>query len=136
MTCYRFHTMLLGLNEIQDKAREEARNKIEKFDRQWKDFLSRGQVLNFKKGQVLFYEGHFPCGVFILLTGKVSILDKQGHEHKEISLPLYQTLGIDLLLTAQPYSFTAMCQSDTSALFLSKTILHEILDLSPLANDQ
>lgn len=126
---------MLDLDKIQDKTREEVRKKIDKFEKQWKDFLSTGQVIKLKKGQIVFYEGHFPCGVFILLSGKVAILSQEDQEQDEIMIPLYQTIGIDLMLTGQPYPFTAVCKTDVITLFLSKTILQETLNLVPLTGN-
>lgn len=113
------------LSQIQIKSQEETRNKVAKVEKSWMDFLSAGQIIRFKKDQVVFYQGHNPCGVYILLSGSVFLVDQELNCPNPIPLPLYQTIGIDLILCNQPYALTAVCQSDAVTLFLSKSILHD-----------
>lgn len=116
---------LPDLSQIQIKSQEETRNKVAKVEKSWMDFLSAGQIIRFKKDQVIFYQGHNPCGVYILLSGSVFLVDQELTCPDPIPLPLYQTIGIDLILCNQPYALTAVCQSDAITLFLSKNILQD-----------
>lgn len=91
----------------------------------WEDLVRRSTHLQLKKGQKLFYEGHVPCGVFVIVSGKVSLFKdgKQG-EGPVGQLAANQPIGIDLLANEQPYPFTAIADDDdVEAYFVSKSDL-------------
>lgn len=117
--------ILFDLKKLEKKNRDDVLHKIAKFDSQWKNTLGAGRVLKFKKDQTLFYGGHFPCGVFILLSGKVVLVDEENHKTVQSPMPLYQSIGIDLLMMGKPYPLTAICKTETTALFLSKNVLEK-----------
>ncbi len=80
--------------------------------RQLRKWLKGGEVLHFKKGQVLFYEGHQPFGFFLISEGAV------------VPTPLEdKTMGLFHLLTDTPYCSTCTAASDLSALFFPKAFV-------------
>jgi CRP-like cAMP-binding protein len=91
----------------------------------WVGLCSRGDRLNFKKGQVLIYEGHVPFGVFVLKNGAVSFSSLQGNcpqSHVQEGSE-GQIIGFEELLGATPYCCTCTAESDCEVIFISKTLV-------------
>lgn len=94
----------------------------------WEDSIARGQPVYFKRGQVLFYEGHIPYGVFVILSGRVSLLEGQTpclREHSHLS-PQGPVYGLDAALEETPSCCTCLAEEDCRALFISKSLLQRI----------
>lgn len=79
--------------------------------------------LEFRPGQVLFYEGHLPYGLFILLDGEV-IVDLSQRKKK---IKPKHLLGVDAFLNNSSYSFTAKAATKCKVSFLSKQAFKEDL---------
>jgi len=95
----------------------------------WKDLIQEGQMLVFGPDQILFYQGHFPSGVFVLGKGKLALEKVDGGvlnsdvvegEHKPI-------IGLDYLLTQSPYPFTAKTLTKSEVCFISKSLIFNYL---------
>ncbi len=87
----------------------------------WEELMHSSTPVHLKKGQKLFYEGHAPCGVFVIVAGKVNLFHEENQEKKSIGqLALYQPIGIDLLANEQPYPYTAIAEDDVKVYFISK----------------
>lgn len=90
-----------------------------------------GEV-HYKKGQVLFYEGHYPCGLFVLQSGeiwfsKISLWGKT-EERKSGEKNL---LGVHHLITNTPHCITAQAKTNVVVLFIPKaTVLDFLLHFS------
>jgi CRP-like cAMP-binding protein len=91
----------------------------------WDASVSEGQPIDFKRGQVLFYEGHIPYGVFVILSGHVSLVEGHSpclHEHSRMS-PQGLVFGLDAALEGIPSCCTCVADEDCRAVFVSKTLL-------------
>lgn len=97
-------------------------------EREWEHLLQTSQKLTFRKDQVLFYEGHNPCGVFVIQSGKVrfSREGREGHschvEHTWRSTK-GEVLGLHHFLDEAAYCCTCSALKDCRVLFISKTQL-------------
>lgn len=96
----------------------------------WNEICSQAQLLSFRKGQTLFYEGHAPYGVFVIKSGKVQY--SQGgnacaQEHIWNS-PQGEVIGLYHLFSNTPYCCTGNAASDCETLFVSKTQLAHFLN--------
>jgi CRP-like cAMP-binding protein len=107
----------------------------------WETLIGEGKKLAFKKGQVLFYEGHEPYGVFVLEKGAViynrknengddivlscedDSHDKICREHLVQSLSKGRVLGLGPFLKDQPFCCTCQANDDCEVIFISKTQL-------------
>ncbi len=90
----------------------------------WSDLLEGGQLLQFSRGQVLFYEGHYPYGLFVVQKGKVRFtkdgrLCRENHVWKA---PEGRVVGAEAFFEEMPYCCTCTSQ-DCEAIFISKTQL-------------
>ena len=98
----------------------------------WQALLLQSTAVQLKKGQTLFYKGHMPCGVFVVVAGPVNYFQETGHAENPVGqFSNFQPIGIDLLTSQQPYPFTAIASGDdVRAYFISKN------DLMALQNYQ
>ncbi|MBI3136455.1 MAG: Crp/Fnr family transcriptional regulator [Bacteroidetes bacterium] len=96
-----------------------------------KTILGEDKGNNFyKKGQVIFYEGNHPHGLYCIYNGKVKI-SKLGDEGKEQIVRISgnaDTLGYRSLLCNEPYKATATAIEDSYICYLSKKKFFELLE--------
>lgn len=96
-----------------------------------KSVLGEDKGNNFyKKGQVIFYEGNYPHGLYCIYKGKVKI-SKLGEEGKEQIVRISgnaDTVGYRSLLCNEPYKATATALEDSHVCYLSKKKFFEILE--------
>ena len=112
-----------------------------RFKDEWKHLLKDGQPFSFKKGQVLFYEGHHPYGLFVLQSGdvKFSKEEEEGfpleegdrcqgcmEEHSPV-LSKGRVLGLTPFFEGAPYCCTCTAKEDCRGIFISKTQLTRIM---------
>jgi CRP-like cAMP-binding protein len=76
----------------------------------------------FKPGQVIFYEGHLPYGLFILLDGTIEMINKKNCE----KINAGAILGINSFLNSDFYSGTAKAVTSCKVNFLSKSTFHDL----------
>ncbi len=95
----------------------------------WGQLIRGGQALTFRKGQVLFYEGHIPYGVFVIESGKVRFQTGNktcSDDHLKESRQ-GKVLGLKHFRTEAPFCCTCVCETDCQLIFISKTQLMETL---------
>lgn len=76
----------------------------------------------FQKGQILFYEGHIPCGLFIIKEGRVEFSSEKTRH--DVPAPV---VGFQHILDQTPYCATCTAATKVKAIFLSKTVVEEVL---------
>lgn len=87
----------------------------------------------FKKNQVIYYEGDKGNGLYVVLNGKIKT-SKLADDGRELITALYdadQYLGIQALLADEPYSETAIALEDSQLCLIPKEQLEEMLGLYP-----
>jgi len=99
--------------------------------------VDEGKVCySFKRGEVLYYEGQMPQGVFCLERGKVKIF-KTGPEGRDQIVRLAgsgDVVGYRALLTGERYESSASCLEDTDVCFIPKRqLLSMVMGQSCLA---
>lgn len=96
--------------------------------------VNRVKVPNrYKKGQIIFYEGMNPTGVYCVNKGKVKI-SKIGFDGKEQIVRFVLDggiLGIRALLGDRPYSATATTLEDSVVCFINRETFSEVLTKYP-----
>lgn len=81
--------------------------------------------LVYQKGQVLFYEGHVPYGLFVIKKGRVKLV--KGHKPLkdiESSTPI---LGYQHLISETHYCASCLAETEVKAVFLPKTVVQEVM---------
>ncbi len=79
----------------------------------------------FKKGQTIFYKGHIPYGLFILLNGEVEI-QYDNKKYQRVSGNVI--LGLSAFLKKTPNLTTIKAISNCNTLFLSNSVYNELKD--------
>jgi len=90
--------------------------------------------ITYKKGQIIFYEGNHPQGLFCIYTGKVKI-HKLGHDGKEQILRLAKksnVIGYRALLSDDHYHASATAIEDSVICFFPKTAYQTQIISNPL----
>ncbi|MBC8265466.1 MAG: Crp/Fnr family transcriptional regulator [Flavobacteriales bacterium] len=88
---------------------------------------------SYKKGQVIFYEGRRPTGLYCINKGKVKIA-KLGEEGKEQIVRLAREgdiLGYRSLIGGDAYSASAETLEETSVCFIPKEAIFNLIRQSP-----
>lgn len=83
----------------------------------------------YKKGQVIFYEGNYPHGVFCISKGKVKV-HKLGDEGKDQIVRLAKpgsVLGYRALLSGEKYNASATTLEDAVICFIPKDAFMKLL---------
>lgn len=89
--------------------------------------------LNFKEGQLIFYENGVPTGVFIIKKGKVKIF-KTGIYGKEQIFYIYKEgdlFGYHALLANEKYEDASQTIEDCEILFINKDDFQTLLEKIP-----
>lgn len=87
----------------------------------------------YKKGQVLFFEGNKPLGLFCINQGMLKIY-KTGSDGKEQILRFAQAgdfAGYHSVIAGENYHATAEALEDTTACFIPKEVFLDMLDHNP-----
>jgi len=95
--------------------------------------INERKVRQFKKSQVIYYEGDKGNGLYIVLRGKIKT-SKLAEDGRELITGLHTTdqyLGIQALLADEAYSETATALEDSQLCLIPKEQLEEMLNLYP-----
>lgn len=101
------------------------------FTNKWNDVLKDSTPIEFKKNQTLFYQGHEPCGSFVIIDGDVVLTAASRNKEGSVVMhaPHFVPLGVDLIYAHQTYPFSAIATSDGHAFFISKsTVLEDLFN--------
>jgi len=85
--------------------------------------------VTFKKGQMIFYEGNHPQGLYCINSGKVKV-HKLGHDGKDQILRLSKKgniLGYRALLSDDNYQASATALEDSSICFFPKAAYQHLI---------
>lgn len=96
-------------------------------------FRAKAEPLIFKAGQLIFYEGGIPTGVFLMISGKAKIY-KVGLDGKEQIFYIYKAhdlLGYHALLCDEHYEDACEVLEDSELLFVRKSQFEQLLDQIP-----
>lgn len=110
-----------GVTAEEEKMLREVLN-------QWEKLLPQGGIMHFKKGHVLFYEGHNALGFYILKKGQM-MLSRIAMDGKREPLQTFEgeLFGLFHLLTNTPHCATATAKSDVEVFFVPKSVVLDFL---------
>ena len=83
----------------------------------------------YKKGQLLFEEGHKPVGIYCVREGKIKIFrnSKDGREHiTRVALP-GEFVGLKALVSGNDHSFSASAMEDAYVCFINKNDFFQLM---------
>lgn len=86
----------------------------------------------YKKGEIIFWEGAYPSGIFYISEGKVKKykLDKEGKEHIIYVANTGELLGYHAILSEDRYPDSAAAIEDSKIVFIPKEDFLETLQQS------
>jgi CRP/FNR family transcriptional regulator len=94
--------------------------------------------ISYRKGQLIFYEGNHPQGLYCIYSGKVKI-HKLGHDGKDQILRLAKkgnVIGYRALLSDDNYHASATAIEDSQICFFPKTAYQNQIISNPLLSMQ
>jgi CRP-like cAMP-binding protein len=92
--------------------------------------LSRAKVVNhYKAGQVIFYQGNPPLGLYCISDGLV-VLRKTDSEGRSVIVRMAgrgQTLGYRAFFSDRPYTASAEASSDCTICWVDRAVVQQLL---------
>ncbi|MCS7084728.1 MAG: Crp/Fnr family transcriptional regulator [Bacteroidia bacterium] len=110
-----------------------GRSHLGRCDRQTLAHIGPHPANRFKKGQILFFEGNRPGGLYCIGKGTLKLY-KTGSTGKEQIIRLVfpgDILGYRALIADEPYSATAEALEDGEACFIARDEFRYLLDNNP-----
>lgn len=103
-------------------------------DNDLENLAAHKSKVTYKKGQVLFYQGTIPMGIFCVHSGKVKVT-RDGPDEKEQILSIAKEndfLGYRSLLSEDHYSVMATVSEEATICFIPKNDFLTVLKSNPL----
>jgi CRP-like cAMP-binding protein len=98
-----------------------------------KRIISERKNRQFKKNQVVYYEGDKGNGLYIILKGKIKTM-KLAEDGRELMTGIYSAddyLGVNAMLANEPYVDTATALEDSQLCLIPKEQLDELINQYP-----
>jgi CRP-like cAMP-binding protein/CheY-like chemotaxis protein len=98
-----------------------------------KKIISERKSRQFKKNQVIYYSGDKGSGLYIVISGKVKTV-KLTEDGRELMTGIFSSddyLGVNAMLSNEPYTDTASALEDTQVCIIPKEQLDELINLYP-----
>lgn len=116
-------------DHLEQMVRKKRKMKIAipfpKLKKYLADLVQVEERMNYKAGQTIFYEGHYPYGVYVLRTGRIRLFTKkdiEGEKLLKIVEPA-QILGEEAFVENKPFDYSAKAETDVSISFFSRASL-------------
>ncbi|MBD1362406.1 response regulator [Mucilaginibacter sp. ZT4R22] len=98
-----------------------------------KRIIAERKSRQFKKNQVIYYDGDKGNGLYIILSGKIKTL-KLAEDGRELMTGIYTTddyLGVNAMLSNEPYADTATALEDSQLCLIPREQLDELINHYP-----
>jgi CRP-like cAMP-binding protein len=98
-----------------------------------KKIIQERKSRQFKKNQVIYYDGDRGTGLYLVISGKIKTirLAEDGRELMTGIVGSEEYLGVNALLSNEPYTDTATALEDSVACLIPKDQLEQLLNLYP-----
>jgi DNA-binding response OmpR family regulator/DNA-binding transcriptional ArsR family regulator len=96
------------------------------------------KIRQIKKGQILYYDGDQPLGLYLVLDGSIKTA-KRSEDGRELMTGLFRTddyLGVSALLLEQAFTETAEALEDSAVCMLQKDSVLSLLNRYPDVGSQ
>lgn len=91
--------------------------------------LENAEMQSWKAGQVIFYAGHNPLGIYLLESGEIAVeFPSQTQEKPNLISEKHCILGLDFVLANISYPFTARAVTSVKTWFVSRQQVMKISD--------
>ncbi|MFW5942065.1 MAG: ATP-binding protein [Chloroflexota bacterium] len=102
-------------------------------EEQVSSFMELGQKVSLQKDEVLFSEGDAARGLYIVLSGELTISKEISGRHTVLArVQPGAFVGEISLLTGRPHTATVFAETDSRLLFLKADLFEETLNASPV----
>ncbi len=98
-----------------------------------KKIIEERKARSFKKSQVIYYEGDKGNGLYLVISGKVKSV-KLAQDGRELITGIYSAddyLGINAMLSNEPYADTATALEDSLLCLIPREQLEQLLNMYP-----
>ncbi|MGZ3873809.1 MAG: response regulator [Mucilaginibacter sp.] len=98
-----------------------------------KKIIQERKARQFKKNQVIYYDGDKGNGLYLVISGKIKTI-KLAEDGRELMTGIYSNdeyLGIHALLANEPYTDTASALEDSTLILIPKEQLEQLLNHYP-----
>ena len=98
-----------------------------------KKVIHERKTRQFKKNQVIYYEGDRSNGLYLIITGKIKTI-KLAEDGRELMTAIYTTddyLGVTAMLSNETFSDTATALEDSVLCHIPKDQIEPLLNLYP-----
>lgn len=94
---------------------------------------AKTEVVEYRKGQIIYEEGAPPCAFYCIISGRVQIYtkDKEGKQTTLEYLHRGKYFGIISLLTNEAHSVTSVAINDCAILVIKKDDFNSVLESTP-----
>jgi CRP-like cAMP-binding protein/CheY-like chemotaxis protein len=95
--------------------------------------IAERKTRQFKKNQVIYYDGDKGNGLYLVLSGKIKTL-KLAEDGRELMTGIYTTndyLGVNAMLSNEPYADTATALEDSQLCLIPKEQVDELINHYP-----
>ncbi len=82
-----------------------------------------GESAWYPEKNILFYKGHHPIGIYILLKGSIDIQYVKNQKRTGLSIEIPVMLGLSNALEAVPYQYSVVTQKRSELIFLPKNAM-------------
>jgi CRP-like cAMP-binding protein len=91
-----------------------------------------GVQKTWRAGETIFRQGHHPEVLFIIEQGEVSLVDETKNERLIVQIVRKGSIiGESSVLTENPYAYTAVARTETTALGFSLDTIRALLEIDP-----
>lgn len=103
---------------------------LSELENQLPNLLSRGELIQFHRGQILFYQDHEPYGIYLIRSGKIKVSSNGENCEKSQVLNSSQgeIIGLDPLIQGTPFCCTGVAETECEVIFIPKTVLLALLE--------
>jgi CRP-like cAMP-binding protein len=84
-----------------------------------------GTIEDFPPSSILFYQNHFPIGLYILIKGEIGVNYVNSRKQSQIRITEPVILGFNHLLQSSPYEHSAETISSSQMIFVPRNKLTE-----------
>ncbi len=98
-----------------------------------KKIIQERKSRQFKKNQVIYYDGDRGTGLYLVISGKIKTirLAEDGRELMTGIIGTDEYLGVNAMLSGEPYTDTATALEDSVVCLIPKDQLEQLLNLYP-----
>ena len=124
-----------SVHQLYSKSLDRLQSLVAKNDglTELKKLIQERKTRQFKKNQVIYYEGDKGYGLYLVISGRIKTI-KQVNDGRELMTGMYTTddyLGIHAILSNEAYADTATALEDCQLCLIPKDQLDELLNLYP-----